>query len=97
MRIDKEDARFAVGLPLVRHPLGDTTPGVSRRAIAFKWRTNDWEVDPDAAYQDADRITGDRGDEQARVHWREGWWCNARSLGRVGRVGPWSGGAAWAG
>jgi hypothetical protein len=97
MRIDKEDARLAIGLPLVRHPLGDTTPGVSRRTIALKRWTNYREVDPDAAHQDANRVTGDRWYEQAWINWRERWWRRARSLVRVGRVGLWSGGAAWAG
>jgi hypothetical protein len=83
MRIDKEDARLAVGLPLVRHPLGDTAPRVSRRAIALKWWTNYGEVDPDTAHQDANRVTGDRWDEQAWIDWREGWWRGARSLCRV--------------
>ena len=58
MRIDKEDSCFTVGLPLVRHPLSDAAPGEAWGTIPFKRRTNNGEIDPDAAHQDAHRVAG---------------------------------------
>jgi hypothetical protein len=78
MCIDKEDSCFSVGLPLVRHPFSDAAPGEAWGPISLKRRTNNREVDPDAAHQDANRVAGDRGDEQAWIHGRERWWRRPR-------------------